>query len=237
MSLRISSLLMIALLMALTASSGAQAREAPPPPVFTPKQIAEIENLVANIKRASRESLAKDDWSILAKLYPPGTFSCWISKNSEKPYSFLSMPGIPDDARYEVRRIDNYHYGNADTSKMGTTHFIEVTWSVPYMARCGDSAKRIRPSKHFYLRQRGDAFELTYFCPAAPGWPSFNVARARKVADGMTPQERLAIRNQLLGEPIPVGSILKLQDKYQVSDEESYVLIDRICELTSKGKP
>ena len=101
MSIRISSLL-LTLLLVIAASTGAQTRRAPPPPVFTAKQTAQIERLVANIKRASRDSLAKDDWSLLASLYPSGTFSCWVARNSEKAYSFLSMPGIPDNARHAL---------------------------------------------------------------------------------------------------------------------------------------
>jgi len=240
------STLLIALLMALAASADAEPREPASPPAFTAKQKAAIEDLVANIKRTSRESLAKDDWSGMAKLYPAGTFSCWIPKHGEKPYSFLSAPGIPDDARYTVHGIDNYLFGNVDSSKMGATHFIEISYSVPYLAKCGDTTRRTRPARHFYLRARGDTFDLAYPCPAdestlppgfAAGWPSFNATRARKVADAMTADERLTIRRKLLSEPIPVGTILGLQDKYRVSDEESYVLIDRLCELTAAGKP
>jgi len=234
---------MIASLVTLGGSVGAEALRNPS--VTSAKQASETDRLVASIKRASREALAKEDWSIMARLYPPDTFSCWIPRHSEKPYSFLSMPAIPEDARHQVERIVKYHYGNRDASKMGATHFVEISYSVPYLARCGDSSKRIVPSRHFFLRPRGDAFELAYPCPgdernlppgARAGWPSFDAARARKVAEDMAPAERLAIRKKLLGETYDVGTILNLETQYQVSDEEVYVMINRICELTS-GSP
>ena len=207
---------------------------------LTAKQIAQVDTLVANIKRASRESFAKEDWSILAALFPPDTFACWSKKDTAQNYAFLSIAGIPDAARYDIEPIGSFYFGGSDTSRMGATHFIEISYSFPYMAKCGDQSHRAFPRSHFFLRPRGEGFELTYYCPAPqrdPGGTPLSATRARKIADGMTPAERMAIRNRLQSEAIPVGAVLGLQTQYGVSDHESYVLIDRICELTSGKAP
>jgi hypothetical protein len=105
MNLRLSCLAVF--LVCVTTGSTAQdtPRRNLPPPVFSAAQKESLDTLVGRIKRATRESFAKDDWSILAKLYPPGTFDCWTEKYTDGPYSFLSGAGIPDDARYEVGPI------------------------------------------------------------------------------------------------------------------------------------
>ena len=214
-----------------------------PPPVFTAAQKQSLDTLVGRIKRATRESFAKDDWSILARLYPPGTFDCWTEKYTDGPYSFLSGAGIPDDARYEVGRIENFLFAPADdSSKMGSTHYIEINYHKSYLAKCGKPGRKIFPTQYFFVRQRGNEFELAHTCPGdpsnylPPGFsakrPMISMKRPRDAVDAMTPVERTNIRRKLLAEDIPMNTILDLQRRYGFTDDETYFAIDRICELT-----
>ena len=214
-----------------------------PPPKLTPAQRAALDALVDRVKRATRASFVRNDWTGPAQLYPPGMLDCWTDEFTEEKYAFLSRPGIPDDASYEIGRIENFYLGgNRDTSKLQATHYLEIRYENPYLARCGNTRTRSHPKEHFFLRQRGDEFELRHECPGPreslpPGSPTqarmVSADRARAVAERMTPAERLEIRRQLLAEPIPIRTILDLQTRYSVSDPESYLVIDRICELTT----
>jgi hypothetical protein len=215
-----------------------------PPPVFSANQKQALDTLVSRIKRATRDSFAKDDWSILARLYPPGTFDCWTPAFTDGPYSFLSGEGIPDNASYEAGRIENFMFAPADDdSKMHATHFIEVNYHKSYLAKCGRPERQIFPRRYFFVQQRGDAFELRHACPgnpahylppgASPKRPMITGKRAREVVDGMTPAERADLKRQLLAEPIPLNTILALQGRHGFSDDETYFAIERICELTT----
>jgi hypothetical protein len=215
-----------------------------PPPKLTSAQQAALDTLVERIKWATRSSFVRDDWTGLAQLYPPGVLDCWTGEFTEDKFAFLSRPGIPDDATHELGRIENYHLGgNRDYSKLQATHYLVISYEHPYLARCGNIATRARPAEHFYLRQRGDSFELRHECPGRrdvlPPGASMRIRMlstgyARALAERMSPAERLDIRRRLLTErPIPLNTVLGLQTRYQISDAESYLLIDRICELTT----
>jgi hypothetical protein len=213
-----------------------------PPPKLTPAQQVALDALVDRIKRATRSSFVRNDWTGLAQLYPPGVLDCWTDEFTEEKYAFLSIRGIPDDASYKIGRIENFYLGgNRDTSQLQATHYLEISYENPYLARCGNTRTRSRPTEHFFLRQRGDAFELRHDCPGPrenqpPGSRQARMVRAdraRAVAERMSQAERLEIRRQLLAEPIPIRTILDLQTRYSVSDPESYLVIDRICELTT----
>ena len=246
MSVRKVALLSALLITAGLGGSRAQMPQNLPPPVFNPAQKASLDALAANIKRATRESYARDDWSIFAKLYPPGTFDCWTVEFTDGPYSFLSRPGIPDEARYDVQRIENFMMGgNVDESKMAATHFMEIRYDRTYLAKCGNTRARIYPQVYYFLRQRGDDFVLTHYCPGNPAnlppgsskkWPMMSTRRAREVVDGMKPSERLDLRRRLLAEPIPLRTVLDIQSRYGLSDDESYFAIERICELGSASQ-
>jgi hypothetical protein len=216
-----------------------------PPPVFNAAQKQALDALVGRIKRAKRESFEKDDWSIMARLYPPGTFDCWTEKYTDGPYSFLSGAEIPDDARYEVGRIENFMFAPADDdSKMGATHYVEINYQKTYLAKCGRPGRKIYPTEYFFVRQRGNEFELAHSCPGdpakyltsgfSPRRRMISMKRPRQVVDSMTPAERANIRSRLLAEPVPLNTILDLQGNYGFSDDETYFAIDRICELASQ---
>ena len=214
-----------------------------PPPKLSPVQQASLDSLVGKIKRATRASFVRNDWTDFARLYPAGVLACWTEEFTEDRYAFLSRPGIPDDARYELGRIENYHLGgNRDYSNLQATHYLIVSYENPYLAKCGNLRTRSRPAEHFFLRQRGDDFELRHECPGPrENMPSgfstqarmLSIERTRAIAEGMSPAERIDVRRRLLGEPIPLNTILGLQDRYKTTDAESYLVIDRICELTT----
>src|SRR5262245_19835769 len=155
----------ISICVALAASisiAGAEPQHLPPPKL-TPAQQASLDTLVGKIKRATRASFVRNDWSALAQLYPSGVLDCWTDEFTEPKYAFLSRPGIPDDASYELGRIENYYLGgNRDYSKLQATHYLVISYENPYLARCGNTRARARPAEHFYLRQLGDAFELRH---------------------------------------------------------------------------
>lgn len=235
------------MLLTLAAWHGSACSDQSAEPDFTPAQRAALDTLVKNVERATRESFEQNDWSILARLYPAHTFDCWTDDFTDGPYSFLSRPGIPADASYSAGPIGRFMFGNVDASKMHATHFIEIRYQRAYLAKCGNQGARIFPQEHFFVRQLGDHFELTHFCPGDPAnlpagfshkWPMISVGPAREVVDRMSPQERTDFRQQLLAERIPLKPILDFGNRHQLSDAQTYFAIDRICELTTPaGKP
>jgi len=210
---------------------------------LTPTQQQALDALVARIEQATRESFEKNDWSILASLYPPGTFACWTEEFTDGPYSFLSRAGIPDDAHYTWGPIARYHFApSQDDSKMQATHFVVIRYERAYLARCGNPAARIYPQEHFFVRAVGDRFQLVHYCPGdpsqlpagfSPKWPMVSAGHAREVVDAMTPPERTRFRRQLLAEPIPLRAILDFGTRHGLTEEQTYFAIDRICALTS----
>jgi hypothetical protein len=220
----------------LLATAAGAAPQNLPPPSLTPTQRTALEALVERIKRATRASFVRDDWAALAQLYPPGVLDCWTGEFTEERHAFLSRAPIPGDATYEIGRIENFYLaGNRDFSKLEATHYLEIRYEQPYLARCGNTRSRIFPREIFFVRQRGDAFELRHECPGPQPvrLRMLSVDRMREIADRMSPTERLDIRRRLLGEPVPLNTILGLQTRYELSDAESYLVIDRICELTT----
>ena len=221
------------------AGGAAQERKAPD---FTPTELASLDKIFADVKRASRESFEKGDWSIMASLYPANALSCWNASNEDHRFSFLSMAGISENARYTVGILDNYMHGGVDASNMGGTHFMAIRWETAYLSACEIPVAKRWPEHHVYLKKQGEMFQLVHPCPIQEQieqkaivrvWPMVSGAQAAEVAAKMSSDERDRIRKQVQRDAFPLNSIHGIQDRYSLSYEEASLVLDRVCELTS----
>lgn len=108
--------------------------DAPQTPLeLTPSESAALDRIFVEIKRASRESFDKNDWSIMAKLYPENSLACWNASGEDHRFGFLSMKPIPENAAYTVAGLENYIFGGVDTSKNGwhSFHVNQICRNIP----------------------------------------------------------------------------------------------------------
>ncbi len=223
--------------------SGCGAAQAPQTPLdLTPSESASLERIFADIKRASRESFDKDDWSIMAKLYPENALACWNASGEDHRFGFLSMKAIPESAEYTVGTLGNYIFGGVDTSRMGGTHFMSIRYVETFLEGCDFPVQKRWPEHHFYLKRDGGKFQLVHSCPVQEQieqksitrvWPVTSAGRAAEVVANMSANELNGFRQQVKRDAFPLNAMNLIQDRYELTQDEAAIALERIC----KSKP
>jgi hypothetical protein len=221
------------------AASGAVATE--DPLALTSAEKASLDKIFVDIKRASRESFDKNDWSIMAKLYPEGSLTCWSASGENHLFGFLSMKPIPENAQYTVASLENYMFGGVDTSKMGGTHVMSIRYTETFLEGCDVPTKKRWPEHHFYLKRGGGKFQLVHPCPLPEQidqkaivrvWPVTSAGRAAEVVAHMKASEVEGLRQQVKRDAFPLNAMNAIQDRYKLTAEEAAIALDRICKST-----
>lgn len=208
---------------------------------LTPKQEQSVAELVTGIKRLSRIAFDRESWEAFAVLYNESALDCTPAWKTSGPYSYLSIPPIPESARYHVGPIAQFHLGNGDFSRMGATHYLEISYDRAWLAACGKPADRIFPRHHFFLRPHGEGFELTHGCPgldeslprdfpAAPP-PMVSALWAVNFVDQLRAGERQKLRQTIIDAKVKLHGMFAMQDHYRISEDQAVVAIERLCEL------
>jgi hypothetical protein len=209
---------------------------------FTPSESASLDRIFVDIKRAGRESFDKNEWSIMAKLYPGNSLTCWNASAEDHRFGFLSMKPIPENAQYTVASLENYMFGGVDTSKMGGTHFMSIRYTETFLEGCDVPVKKRWPERHFYLKREGGKFQLVHPCPLqeqidqksiARVWPVTSAGRAADTVARMSASELDGLRQQVKRDAFPLNAINSIQDRYKLTEDEAAMALERIC----KSKP
>lgn len=208
---------------------------------LTAAQRASVDKLVGSIKRLSRSAYANEMWQAFAALYNPDTLVCDPPWETNGAYSYLSMPGIPDSAGYRVGPISEFHMAGVDTSKMGATHYIEISYQWQWLEKCGKPNARVFPRVHFYLRPAADGFELAHYCrgslnPPPPGMPKrappmVSAKWAATFVGGLSAAERQQLRRSIVDVSFPLNALFAMQDRYGISEPQAEVAIEKLCEI------
>lgn len=214
------------------------------PPDLTPSERASLEVIFADLKRATRESFAKNDWSIMAKLYPASMLACWDASGEDHQFGFLSMKPIPDSAEYTVGSLEKYYFGGWDTSRMGGTHFMSVRYEETFLEGCNVPVTKQWPEKHFYLRRDGGQFQLVYPCPdkeliekkmIARTSPVTGAGHAAVIVAGMSTAEMDSLRKLIERDAFPLNAMNLLQRRYHLTEDESTMALELICKASQKA--
>jgi hypothetical protein len=209
---------------------------------LTPSERASLERIFTDVKRSLRESFDTNDWSIMAKLYPEKSLSCWNASGEDHRFGFLSMKPIPETATYTVASLDNYGFGGVDTSKMGGTHFMSIKYEETFLEGCDLPVKKRWPERHFYLKRAGERFQLVHPCPIreqidqksiARVWPVTSAGHAADIVAQMSAAEIDGLRQQVRKDAFPLNAMYSLQVRYKLSEDEAAVALERVC----KSKP
>ena len=231
MSNRNVCLLLLALL-----ANGCGASPAPPID-FAPAEQTSLDRIISDIKRATREAYEQDDWSIMARLYPENTFACWRESQENSRFGFFSMSPIPDYATHEIGLIEDYELMGMQTAPYDATHYILIRYEQGAFEGCKIPARKLWPEEHFYLRLAGGNFTLVTLCPpmddnsdsSARSYPVTSGKRAIEVADAMDAAERNELRELVSKDRFPLNAMNSLQRRYQLTEDESVIALDRIC--------
>lgn len=224
----------------ISACGGVGAAQAPLD--LTPSESAALDRIFVDIKRASRESFDKSDWSIMAKLYPENSLACWNASGEDHRFGFLSMMPIPENAAYTVAGLENYMFGGVDTSKMGGTHFMSIRYAETFLEGCDVPVKKRWPERHLYLKREGGKFQLVHPCPVqeqidqksiARVWPVTSAGRAADIVDRMSASELEGLRQQVKRDAFPLNAMISIQDRYKLTEDEAALALERICKSSS----
>jgi hypothetical protein len=205
---------------------------------FTKREQASLDKLFGQIKLASRRGYETGDWSVLAKLYPQGALTCWNASGEAHHFSFLSIEGIPETARYTIGSLEDYAFGGVDTSTMNGTHFMSIRYETRFASGCDLPTPKKWPEQHFYLRKTGEEFVLVHPCPVKEQveqkrivevWPMVSGADAARIVAAMTDEERQSIRAQVRKDAFPLNAIYSIQDRHKLSYEQASLVLDRVC--------
>lgn len=204
---------------------------------LTPPARASLDRIIAEIKGATRESYEQDDWSIMARLYPENTFACWRESQENPRFGFLSMLPIPDYATHEIGSIEEYELGGLQTAPYDATHYLLLRYEKSAFEGCKIPARKLWPEEHFYLRLAGGNFELVTLCPRTDddsvstprSYPVTSGKRAIEVADAMVEAEQNELRELVSKDRFPLNAMNALQRRYQLTEDESVIVLDRIC--------
>lgn len=99
------------------------------------------------------------------------------------------------------------------------------------------------PEYHFYLMKQGESFQLVHPCPLKEQiqhkeirrvWPLVSGAQAAQIASTMSSEERDSIREQVRKDAFPLNTINSIQDRYQLSYDQASLVLDRVCESSSR---
>jgi hypothetical protein len=211
---------------------------------LTPAQLQAVDRLVGSIKRLSRTAFARESWQSFAALYNPESLACDPPWETHGPYSYLSIRGIPETAQYRIGPIEEFALGGVDTSRMGASHYVEITYRWPWLAKCG-KADALFVREHFYLRPAGNGFELTHYCrgtrtpppPDARRTPPMVSARwASSFVETLSAAERSQLRRSIVDAPVSLHGLFAMQDRYRISERQAQVAMERLCELESSPK-
>ena len=210
----------------------------------TSAQQASIDKLVLGIKRLSRSAYANEMWQAFAALYNPQTLACDPPWETNGPYSYLSIPPIPDSATYRVGPISEFQMPGVDTSKMGATHYVEISYQWAWLEKCGRPNAKVFPHLHFYLRPTDDGFELAHYCrgarnPPPPGTPKrlppmLSEKWAAAFVAGLSPGERQHLRRTIVDVTFPLNALYAMQDRYRISEQQAEVAIEKLCDVESR---
>lgn len=226
------------LFLALNVSTCGAAGVPQAPLELTPSESVSLDRIFVDIKRASRESFDKGDWSIMAKLYPENSLACWNASQEDHRFGFLSMKPVPENAEYAVASLENYMFGGVDTSKMGGTHFMSIRYTETFLEGCDVPVKKRWPEHHFYLKREGGKFRLVHPCPVqeqidqksiAKVWPVTSAGRAADIVARMSASELDGLRQQVKRDAFPLNAMNSLQDRYKLTEEEAAMALERIC--------
>lgn len=225
----------LATLVALAGSAIAHAQSVD----LSPMQAAALDLIIDDIKKASRESFDTGDWSLLADVYPEGTFACWNESGEDHRYAFLSMEGIPDKAWYDVNPLPpNFDFGELDASKMGATHILTIAYEQALPSSCGLGMFRQWAQRDFYLRREGDWFQLVHPCPTreqiekkliARSWPLIDRKHAARFADRIGAQERTRVRKLVKRDQYPLAALTVLKSQHGIDEQLGILILDEIC--------
>jgi len=206
---------------------------------LTAAESASLEAIFEGIKRASRESFGREDWSSFARLYPAGTFACWNANGEDHRYGFLSVQPVPDSAGYEVWPIGEYAYGDVDATNMHATHFMKITYEYSYPSRCEAPVAHRWPELHYFLRRENGAFTLTHYCPSQKGlqragsiveyWPMLTLSRAREVAEGMSHEDQQQYREMVRMDRQSLRAVSEISRRYSIWESEAELVLEQIC--------
>lgn len=206
---------------------------------LSPTQAAALDLIIDDIKKASREGFATGDWSLMADVYPEGTFACWNASSEDHRYAFLSMAGIPEKAWYDVVPLPkNYPFGDVDPSKMEATHILTIAYEQALPNSCGLGMFRRWVQRDFYLRLEGEWFQLVHPCPTreqiaakrvARQWPMIDEKYAPKFVDRLGAGERATLRKLIKRDEYPLAALGALQARHDVDETVGISLLDEIC--------
>jgi hypothetical protein len=234
------------LLILLTISGcGAGAPDEPRLPAdLTPSERTSLDRIFTDLKRATRDSFEKNDWSIMAKLFPATMLACWDASGEDHRFGFLSMKPIPDSAEYTVGSLEKYYFGGWETSGMGGTHYMSVRYEETFLEGCNVPVTKRWPEKHFYLRREGGQFQLVHPCPNAEliekkmivrTSPVTGVGRAAEVVAGMSAAEKEGLRKLIEQDAFPLNAMNSLQGRYRLTEDESSMALELICSTSHEA--
>jgi hypothetical protein len=229
---------MLGALLALFAASSAGAQGIN----LSPMQAAALEMLIDEIKSASREAFESGDWSLMASVYPEGTFACWNASGEAHRHAFLSMEAIPERFFYEVSPLPkDYDFGNVDASKMQATHVLTVAYERSLPASCGLEHFRGWGIRDFFLRLEGEWFELVHPCPTREQierkaivrtWPAIDRPHVKRIVDGMSAAERAEVRRSIKRDRFPHAALALLESRYRLDESRGLLVLDEVCRRT-----
>lgn len=206
---------------------------------LSPTQAAALDFIIEDIKKASREGFATGDWSLMAEVYPEGTFACWNASAEDHRYSFLSMEGIPEKAWYDVNPLPkNYVFGDVDASKMNATHILTIAYEQALPSNCGLGMFRRWAQRDFYMRLEGEWFQLVHPCPTreqienkqiARTWPLIDKNHAAKVAERLGAAERTTLRKLIKRDEFPLAALAALRARHNVDEDLGILILDEVC--------
>lgn len=224
---------LVAIVGAATGSAGAQSVD------LSPMQAAALDLLIDDIKKATRDAFASGDWSLLADVYPEGTFACWNASGEQHRYAFLSTEGIPEKAWYDVNPLPkDYAFGNVDASKMGGTHILTIAYEQALPSSCGLGMFRRWAQRDFYLKLEGEWFQLVHPCPTREQvekreivrtWPMIDRKHAAEFADRLSAEERATLRKLIKRDQFPVGALTALKTRHNVDEDLGILILDEVC--------
>lgn len=209
---------------------------------LSPTQAAALDLIIDDIKKASREGFATGDWSLMADVYPEGTFACWNASGEDHRYAFLSMDGIPEKAWYDVVPLPkNYVFGDVDPSKMEATHILTIAYEQALPNTCGLGMFRRWVQRDFYMRLEGEWFQLAHPCPTreqiankriARQWPMIDKQYATKFVDRLGAGERATLRKLIRRDEYPLAALAALQARHNVDENVGISILGEICKRT-----
>ena len=201
---------------------------------------ARIDAIVGNLVESSAEAHLSGDWSIMARLYEPGTFDCWADADLGRRYGFLQMEPIPQEATYELSQFNGFLTGDgSDFTITKPTHLLKIRYSTSHdWGRCGVPEVNRYPQLFFFLVERGDHFGLTHYCPSQMRIDrgivyrdtSLDASQLSQNINRLQDDEWTRIPEEVSGDGYSPVPQIRLQQAYDFSYREAEQIVHYVCD-------